>query len=403
MEIRLIKVANIATFFCKDLGKVTIIYRLFGILIISGDNMQDYLKELKNKFNYDDNMLKAIEITIRLMIDEYGAHEQTEIYSLFADNKVFGLDVVNQTSLKSIEDKNKTSNNHVKYEEVPSPYATNDVSSVYNLEPIFSGDMKVTGEAHYIVVQDMVNQKNGEAYLKLFGTTIDVPCLLHEANHAYAMMHPEYVYDGKKIISKHGMYTVTYEYKEDIDGKFIVQKKCGKDLILEDIICENITKKMLCAFFKKDDYKDVKSILNDIDHVGTEYNAILLTIGEKLESIIGSRELMNYRRNNDLLPIIKFNETVCKSDIALEYLDGKVPFDFLCEKIYELFILSVNKHHKSIGDYAYESAQLMLEAFAPLFAYDEVVNKTMSLDKYNKKRDDILTEYSQKRNNGLAS
>lgn len=365
--------------------------------------MQEYLNELKNKYGYDDNLLKAIEIVINLMIEEYGVQEQSEIFSLFAGVQIISSKSVTFDDLRKIDRKKESLNPHIKFIEQDDVYKKDAVSSFYSYVPRFSGDMKVMEEIRYIVVPDMVDANLKDGYYGLFNTTINIPFFLHEANHYYAMSHPEYIYDGKKILAKHGMFTEAYEYKEDTDGKYIVEEKQGNDIILEDILCENITRRMLCKYFKKDNYKDVKKILKSINHGDMMYNPLLLTIGEKIESIIGSKELMNYRKNNDSSSIIKFNEIVNQSEIALEYLDGKSPFDYLCDKVYELYTLVVNRAHGSVENYAEEASRLMLEAFAPLFAYDEVKYKTMNLEEYNKKRDKILEEYSKKNSNGLAS
>lgn len=361
--------------------------------------MDEYLSELRNKFGYSDDLLKAIEITINLMIEEYGENEASEIYSLFAGTKVIALKEVNRETLDKLDSDMGSYNPHVIFEEEENPYGTNLVASSYNYQPIYNADMQVVREARYIVTQDMSENYNGEEYKRVFGTYINMPYFIHEANHAYAMMHPEYKYEGKKIIAKHGMYVTTHEYEEDKDGKFVMRMVDNRDIILEEVINEGITQRMLVRLLNKNDYKEVKGILNEIHHNGTEYGAVLVTLGELLEKNLGKSQVMDYRRNNNETPINYFNEQASKSDIAVEYMSGEIPYEHLSKKCHELFDLNLNKLRMTVDDYGRESATLMIDALASIEAFKNVEYNTTNLENFNKRRDTVLNNYPRPNKN----
>lgn len=365
--------------------------------------MDEYLKELKNKFGYNDELLKAIEITINLMIDEYGVDQQSEIYSLFANVKIYALDKVDKDILDEINAKMRAFNPHIIFEDANDPYEGSPVASSYTYDPIFNANMKVMDEVKFIVTEDRSNLYNGDEYRRVFGTSINMPYFIHEANHAYAMMHPEYKYIGNKIFVKHGMFTSSFEYTKGINGKYNVKEVQSDDIILEEMANEKITQDMLVKLLKKNNYKEVKEVLNSIHHVGTEYSCLMIALEDKLEELLGKDALMDYRRNHNQQPIMDFNTKASTSDIALEYFNGSTPFDYFRDKMHEIFMLNVNKFKMKIEDYAYESAKLLVEGMAPLAAYEEIAYQTTNLEYFNKRRDHILGQYPQYKNNGLSN
>lgn len=365
--------------------------------------MDEYLSELRNKYGYNDDLLKAIEITINLMIEEYGEDQRVDIFSLFAGAQITALREVNHETLDKLDEKMRSYNPHIIFSKVENPYECDLVASSYNYEPIYSADMQVRDEARHIIAQDMKGRFNEDGYRRVFGTSINMPYFLHEANHAYAMMHPEYKYEGKKIIAKHGMYITCYEYELGPDQKYIMKTTSSQGIILEEAINEKITQDMLVRLLKKTDFKEVKEVLDSIHHVGTSYNAIMITLGSIFEEKLGKTRLMDYRRNNNYEPIANFNQKVSQSDIALEYIGDLSPFEYFGNKIHELFTLNINKYKMKIDDYSYEAAKLMIEALAPISAFEEIEHQTMNIEKFNKRRDKLLGTYPQYQNNGLSN
>lgn len=360
--------------------------------------MDEYLSELKNKFGYSDDLLKAIEITIGLMIDEYGEDAKSDIYSLFAGTKVYALSKVNRDILNKIGDEMRQRNPHVIYDEAENPYGCDLVSSSYSFEPVFGADMKVVDEARCIITEDMTGRFNEGEYRRIFGTAINVPYIIHEANHAYAMMHPEYTYEAGKVTAKHGMYKYVYEYYLGDDGKYIVSSGSSEDIIIEEVINESITQRMLVKLLNKNDYSEVRQLLNSIRHTGTEYGITMVALGEAFVKAIGRDAIMDYRRNNNASPIAHFNEQGSKSDIALEYLGGVAPYKHLSDKLKELFDLNVNKLKYDVDDYAFESAKIMISAMAAIEAYKEVEYNKTNVTEFNKRSNEILSKYNSHNN-----
>lgn len=364
--------------------------------------MNEFLNDLRKKYGYDNDLIKAIEITINLMLEKYGEDQKSEIYSLFDSTEIFSLREINRETVNEIEEKNRVYNPHIRFAESKNPYGSFG-ASMYMFEPIFDINMKIIGETKFIIIEDMKGKENEEGYRKLFGTSINMPYFIHEANHAYAMMHPEITYDGDTLFSKHGMCSSTFHYTKDYDGKYTVHQEKSNDVILEEMINEKITQDMLSSFFKVDNYQEACDLLRGINHQGTEYSCNLIDLGKKLEALLGADGLMDYRRNNNHSYIEKFNEVAGKGEVALEYLDGEVPFNYFRNKAFELFTLDAHKDKMEPKDHIYEAAKILLDAFAPLIAYEEVEFKTKNLVDFNKIRDSVLSQYPQYKGNGFVA
>lgn len=365
--------------------------------------MDEYLSELKNKFGYDEDLLKAIELTIDLMIEEYGEESKIDIYSMFADVQIMTLNKIDYSTLEEFDKKLHSYNPHVIYENVSNPYECVAVASTYTYEPIYDADMHVMSEKRYIIVPDMKGLYNEDAYRKVFGTSINMPYFLHEANHAYAMMHPEYRYDVNKVIAKHGMYVTVYEFELGDDQKYRIKTTSTRGIILEDMINEKITQNMLVRLLKKQNYKEVKDVFSSIRHVESAYGPVIIAVGDLLEDQLGKDNLMDYRRNNNYDVITNFNQKAVQSDIALEYFGNLSAFDYLSNKVHDLFNISINKYKMKLNDYAYETAKTMVEALAPIAAFEEVEHHTTNLEKFNKRRDKVLASHSKNNNSELSN
>ena len=50
---------------------------------------QKFLDDLRKKYNYDDNLINAIKISIVAMVDTYGEENINKILNLFYNTRIF--------------------------------------------------------------------------------------------------------------------------------------------------------------------------------------------------------------------------------------------------------------------------------------------------------------------------
>lgn len=360
--------------------------------------IQELLSSLRDKFQYDDNLLKAIEITANLMIRKYGEEATNDIFDLFKNIKIIPVSCLNQSIANEYEKEAFGGTNpHVVEDGKESIYGTNSVGSVYSYNPIYNEEMEVVGEERLIIVDDKKGTTREGDFSKIFGTTLNMPYFIHEVNHAYGMQKPKYEKKGNKIEAKHGLYTCVMEVNKEGD-KFHIKTEQGKNIIFEEMINQMITQDMLADFFKVSSYNEVIPILDSINYVPMEYDSIPVFIARELCIAMGEDTIMDLRRENNESVIDELNNVAVLSDIAIEYLGEAKPFDFFIDKNYELFQLIVNKYKHKIEVYAKLSAELMLDALAPVYAYADKKKGTVTLDKYKAKRENVLSRYNNQEN-----
>ena len=143
-------------------------------------------------------------------------------------------------------------------------------------------------------------------------------------------------------------------------------------------------------------YEEVENELNNINHVSTSYNSLLIMFANELENLIGKERLSDYREKNDFSVIKEFNDIVKNSEIAKKYIGTTDAFEYFSSKCYELFDLSLHKYQMDIDKYKLESYKIMVDVFAPICAYKEVKYGTSNLEKYENSREEYLgTEEKQ--------
>lgn len=344
-----------------------------------------YLNKIKDKYNYSDNVMKALRLCLESMLNEFGQNNYKEILNVFEKVKIFEVEEMTKVNIDDIESKiMHNENNFIEEEKQENMYGTNELpGAFYSYGTIYDENMNVTGEKRWIVLKT-----NEDKYTNMFGTNINVPYLLHELNHAYAMQKAEYFKNGNIIKSKHGMLEEKIEYQKQ--DKIHKKELESKDIILEEMINEMYTQRELTTMLNKSNYNEVKNDLNSIGHVSTSYNEVLITLASTFEKAIGKENLNNYRLNNDIIIKDKFNEIANNSEIAKKYLNGSNPWEYFSNKCFEMFnVITTKRYSMKIEDYQKEMQKLMAEAGAPLYAYMEQT-KQVDLNRYEELRNTLI-------------
>ena len=350
----------------------------------------EFLNNIKNKYNYDDSLMKAIEITIPIMVDTYGDNNIEQILNLFNNVKIFSTSDMSKENRDRIENEMIGSIKENIISEESNPYGTNiDPGAYYSYEPLFDSNMNVSGEVRWLVTN------NGEKYKELFGTTINMPYFLHELNHAFAMQNAAYKKEGNRIVSKHGMFSEIKEFDLNNENKVFIKNIFDEDIILEEMINEMYTQRQLTKLLNKNEYREVHEELRKINHVPTSYSTLLITFAENMEKLIGRDSLLDYRLNNNMSIKEEFNNLCMQSDIYNKYLYGKNPWEYFSQKIFEIFELSSNGFKYDHEDYVQKQRQLLVEAFSVLSSYRQIKEGTIDLQEFENRVSNILNPQEQ--------
>lgn len=353
-------------------------------------NNSQFVEEIANLYGYDEELKTAIGLAIPLMINHYGTSRSEEVYDLFRNVRIFAERDMSRANRDRIEKEmigNK--NNHILEQEEDLYQNDRAPGSYYSYEAIFDDNMNVIDESRWVVVSDTKDTYQADGYKNLFGTTINMPYFIHEMGHAFGMQKATYRKDGNKIYSKHGMFeqVITYEEK---DGKTTINSQSLNDIMMEEAINELDAQKMLQELLQVDSYDAVRTQLSSINHVNTSYNSVIVSLAEKLQNVLGKEQLLKLRSDNDKSILEEFNRVASESDIAKKYCNDIEPYTVLDKKCFALFLLKSNCYKMSMEEYNYKTKELMVEAYAPLCAYQDKKYGTMSPEKFDNIRAGIL-------------
>jgi len=338
-------------------------------------NYSTFIDEIVEKYSYGDNVRRAIEITIPLMVKKYGEHRLDDILNVFRDVRIFTIDKLENERYEAIEKEMTTGiNEHIKIES-ETDYG-NDIipSSTYGYIPIYDEKMNIVGERRWIVVQEMTDfRQNG--YEELFGTNINIPYFIHELGHAFGMQKPEYRQEGNRIYAKHGMYETIDEITIGDDERAREIRISGENLLVEELVNEKAVQDMLVDFFNSKDYSEVNAKLNDIGHGSSNYGPTLMSLAEHLELRIGTENLIRWRMDNDTSIKDNFNDIARTTEIAATYFPGEEPFAYFASKAHQIYLDKCNCYSMTIDEYRQRNLVGFLDAMAPICAYREGIGE----------------------------
>ena len=334
------------------------------------EDIDIFLKMIKQKYNYDDELIKALKIVIPLFDEE----PQEEIFNVINNVRIF------LTEDMSLENQNKIRKEMLqdKYQEMEEPednmyHVETEPGSYYSYEPLFDEENNFKEEIRWLVLKKEPTAK----YQSLFNTTINIPYLIHELEHAYMMQKPMYEKSGENTLSKHGM---LFEEYSKINNT--MQPIRQEDIILEEMFTELFTQEKLVRLLKKQDYTEVSQELKNINHVNTSYNILLTKIAEIFQNTVGKERIYNYRKYNDFELREDFNETAKESNIKDKYFKKIDAWKYLSDCCTRIFGLSHNKLNYSLEEYKELQKNEMMKAFAPIHAYKEIKYNSSSLQNY---------------------
>ena len=352
---------------------------------------ESLVNEVSSKYGYNEELQIAIRLTLPLMVKQYGEERISDICDLFRNTRIFATNDMSAKNREHMEEiMLNGANSHLVIDDGEDPYQTDiDPGSYYSYQAIYDEEMNVVGEARWVAVKDMEGTLNCEQYKNLFGTTINMPYFIHEINHAFAMQNPTYRKEGDRIFAKHGMVEQEFLFASH-DGKIELKDDMTNNIIIEEAINEKITQDMLLELMRVSEYSEVARMLQDINHVSSSYSPVLISLAEKMENILGKEALLNWRKDNDVNVLRDFNMTAVQSDIAMKYFNGQTPYDYFDQKCFAIFLLKCNSYKMPIEEYGKRNKELMVEAFAPLCAYQDKKIGTMSVEKFDSIRTGIL-------------
>lgn len=349
-----------------------------------------FIDKIVEKYGYEDNMKRAIEIAIPLMVRKYGKSRLDEVLSVFEDVRICPFtertkeefDRIQSVMLQGV-------NPHVKDEETVT-YGTEEVAgSTYGYQAIYDEDMNVIGEKRWIAAEEITGP-NKEKYEQLFKTNVNIPYLLHELCHAFGMQKANYKKEGNKIYSKHGLYE-TIDEIDKTEGQTVVRTVQEEGLLVEDVINEKITKDLLMYFFNISSENELSDIISYLGSSGNIYGGTLHFLATQLEEILGAENLLKWRVDNDNTIQNNFSFLCGNTQIANGYFPKEDAYSYLASKIHEIYLNNslVQNGKLSIEEYKEKNLVALYDAMAPICAYREAIGD-IDFAFYDNKRKETL-------------
>lgn len=327
----------------------------------------NYIDGICKKFQYNFEMNKLLRKLFPIIIDYYGNDYYKKIIRAFFNTPIIVTKRLSKNNLEIIRNHFEQKTKPVIIEGEEFYQGNAEPGSILGFEPIFDKECNVTDERKWIVAKDMKDTIYEELFVKYFGTTINVPFLIHEMCHVIGSLNTVYQKKDDKFYSKTGMVEELYSIDKK-DDKYVLKEVFSKYFVLEEAVNELNTREILAKFLKKP-YDLIEFILKKIGNDNSTYTTSLITVAEELRSAIGKENLNRYRIDNDMNVKNKYNEEASKSIIMNEENCDKEPFDimdFYATKLYE-----INCKRNDYDNISFEKLQnyYVFYSVLPSFAY----------------------------------
>lgn len=335
-----------------------------------------FIDEIVEKYGYQDNVRKAIEIAIPLMVKKYGEERIEDVLNVFRDVRIFAFTERTKEAYDTIQQEMEEGINQHIQDETKADYGNDFVpGSGYTYQAIYDDNLNVVGERRWISVEALTDSRR-ENYENAFGTNINMPYFLHELGHAFAMQKPTYKKEGNKIYSKHGFYETVDEISY-IEGKPTIKTVREEGLLIEDIVNEKMTKDQLIDFFGVKDEEELKPLISALGASGNIYGGSLHMIAEQLETRLGLDNILKWRVDNDSRVKENFSYLCEGTQTASVYFPGEDAYSFLANKVHEIYINnSLAQSFKiTVEDYGKRNKVALYDAMAVICAYREAIGE----------------------------
>lgn len=362
----------------------------------------EFINKICSIYSYDDEVKKAISIAIPLMVNYYGEEQIESILEVFNSTKIYNVRKLDNRILEDIfQEQIGRNNRHVHEQKSDTSYDDTDIGSIYCSQPIFDDDVTISDEVKWIVVEDTKGTESESKYREMFGTSINIPYFLNSISHAFSMVNPIYEKKDNEIVTKKGMFESCESIKKLFVG-YSLNMVSKRNSNLEEAFATIDTQSMLCDFFGEKSYAFVQDKLETIGYEEPNNDYFSMYVCNNFQNAIGRKNLIKYRKDNDVSIIERFNKFASKSEIASKYFPDEAAYDYMSricsdmEKYTKEFsesCLSFEDIDDKYDEYQQKTNEMLCDAMAPIYAYKDSFG-LHKVDAYENFRSNILDKKS---------
>lgn len=336
-----------------------------------------FIDEIVEKYGYKDNVRRAIEIAIPLMIKKYGESRIEDVLNVFRNVEICTFTEKTKEAYDEITERMLGDTNSHVVDATGANYGPEDhvPGSTYTYHAIYDENMNVVGEKRWISVQAVEGYYQSN-YEEKFGTNINIPYFMHELGHAFAMQNAVYKQEGNRIYSKHGFYECVDEISYE-EGKPTIRTVQEEGLLVEDIVNEKMTKDQLKDFFGVTTEEELKDIMKTLPLSTNVYGGVLHLLAEQLETRLGTENILKWRVDNNMDIKDNFTSLCNSTEIASVYFPGENAYSFFATKVNEIYINNTlaQSFKISVEEYGKLNKLGLYDAMAVICAYREAIGE----------------------------
>ena len=277
------------------------------------------IAEIKEKFNYSDDLSNILRKILPAMLDDKEISEE-ERHLFYKMLRHTPIEVIEEGSGITSQDLRKK---HIKAENLKiegmdgGEYSKQEAAGAVVSEPIINENKQIVGIEQFLYVKSFDTSKilteTQKKYYEMFGTGIQVSHLIHELGHAWAAEKQAYVINGDILTERVGAAEIKYKLENLENGKFLKKEISREGLMTEESLNTNLEEKSVAKYLGISLEEAKKLYKVDGVFVPSAYQGLMSEITEYLTLKTMPEEINKWRLDGDKSALKNINEIMSQT------------------------------------------------------------------------------------------
>ena len=277
------------------------------------------IAEIKEKFNYSDDLSNILRKILPAMLDDKDISEE-ERHLFYKMLRHTPIEVIEEGSGITSQDLRKK---YIKAENLKiegmdgGEYSKQEAAGAVVSEPIINENKQIVGIEQFLYVKSFDTSKilteTQKKYYEMFGTGIQVSHLIHELGHAWAAEKQAYVINGDILTERVGAAEIKYKLENLENGKFLKKEISREGLMTEESLNTNLEEKSVAKYLGISLEEAKKLYKVDGVFVPSAYQGLMSEITEYLTLKTMPEEINKWRLDGDKSALKNINEIMSQT------------------------------------------------------------------------------------------
>ena len=192
------------------------------------EEYEDVVKKVSKAFNYTEELQVSLKRVLPAMLEGKSYEEKQIFYKMLIHTPIIICDDIEETSKEYFRNVNP----HISEAEAPEKNrGAIVVDGRFVCMPVLDKDLNILDTKQAVFVKRVPLQEKSVSF---FGTTINIPHLIHELGHAFSSEEKHYIIKDGIIEERIGASSLKTTYEKKADGSYVAHPGIPSNVLIEE-------------------------------------------------------------------------------------------------------------------------------------------------------------------------